>query len=175
MNEPTIKRCPLCREPIQNDARKCPHCHHYLRWSVAHYHPLIAVAPFLLLLAGSIYFLGKVFNRGESFELYKDQVRVEDSRMEFGQNSKGEDTVVVVGTIRNDSSIPWKDLQVEIQYRDSAKKVFDAKTSLGVWNTVPPHGTGAFKLSQVREFPKGDYQLYSANVLWAHDARTWLP
>jgi hypothetical protein len=176
MTDPTTKQCPLCKEPVQNDARKCPHCQHFLnQWTFAAYHPAIALIPFALIIFASVYFLGRVFRHGENFDDYKSQVRVEDSRMEFGQNSKGEETVAVVGTIRNDSPIPWKDVEVEIQYRDSAKKVFDAKTSPGYSTTVPAHSTGAFKISQAREFPKGDYQLYSANVLWARDARTWLP
>jgi hypothetical protein len=92
--------------------------------------------------------------------------------MEFGQTSK-EETVVVVGTIRNDSPVVWRDVQLEIQYFDGAKKLFDAKSNLGLSINIPPHGSCAFKLSQTREFPKESYQSHSARVIWARDGRTW--
>jgi len=124
------------------------------------------------MLAGSIYFLARVVDRGESFAPYGSQVRVLDSQMEFGELAK-EPTVVVVGTIQNDSPVVWKDLQLEVQYRNSAGKVFDTKPSLQYPTIIPPHGSAAFKISQRREFPKEDYQSYAVRVLWARDGHAW--
>jgi hypothetical protein len=92
--------------------------------------------------------------------------------MDFGQTSK-EETVAVVGTIRNDSPIVWKDVQVEVQYLDAAKKVLDVRSGWAATSAIPPHDSAAFKVSQTREFPKEKYSSYTVRVLWARDGRAW--
>ena len=171
MNEAEPKTCPLCCEPVRPMARKCPHCQHYLnKWVLAAYHPLIATSPILVLFAGSIFWLASVLHRGEDFASYRSQIHVTDTQMKFGETSK-EATVAVVGNIQNDSSIPWKDVRLEVQFFDSTNKPMDAKTAYTT--DIPAHDHAAFKFSQRREFPQEEYHSFVVRALIARDARSF--
>lgn len=171
MTESLSKTCPLCCEPVHQGARKCPHCQHYLnKWVLAAYHPLIATSPFLLLFAGSLFWLASVLHRGEDFERYRSQIHATDTQMKFGEASQGS-TIAVVGNIQNDSAIPWKDIRLDVLFFDNANKLMDAKMAYTV--EVPARDHAAFKFSQRREFPKEEYHSFIVRVLTARDARSF--
>lgn len=176
MNESSTRRCPLCCEPVHADAKKCPHCQCFLnKWLFIANHPLLAVLPMFIVLAIGGSLLTKIFDKGESFEPHRAQVHIEKSEMQFGE-LKGSPTVAVVGSIRNEGSITWKTVTLEVQYFNKEHKLIDTKQSKQ-WSdevTLPAGGAAAFKISQPREFDSSEYVSYDIRVVDAHDRRGFL-
>jgi len=176
MNETPTKNCPLCCEPVRSEARKCPHCQHFLnKWVLIAYHPLSSMVPVLLCFVIGGYFFAQIFDKGQSFEPYRSQVHITNSELQFGELRTGP-TVAVVGTIQNGSNITWKTVTLEVQYFDKAHKLIDTKQSKQ-WSDevyLPARGSSAFKISQPREFNSNDYASYEIRVVDARDRRGFL-
>lgn len=173
MNESETKTCPLCCEQVHPKARKCPHCQHFLnKWTLIAYHPLFALLPMILLIFGGGYFLSRIFQPGEDFGAYRSQVHVSHSEMKFGTLSAGP-TVSVVGTITNDSRIAWKEVTIDVQFFDKARKLIDTKQSAYTPFFLPANSSCAFKVSMPREFDIGNYNSYDVRVLSARDSRSF--
>ncbi len=171
MTERSSKICPLCCEPVHPLARKCPHCHHYLnKWTLALYHPLIAISPTLVFLGICALMLGRLADRGADFSSYQSQLRVDHSEIAFGETS-GRPTVAVIGTIRNDSKISWVRITLEVQYFDAAHKLVDTVQNEGYGLVVPAGKEGAFKVSRPREFDMAKYASHEVHILDAREVR----
>ncbi len=180
MNEAATKTCPLCCETINAKARKCPHCQHFQnKWTLLAYHPLVAMAPMLVVIIGFAVFMQRIFDRGEDFDAHGSQIRVLQSAMEFGESlaksagAPATPTVAVVGTIQNDSGIAWKDVIIEVQFFDKDHKLIDTKQDYPYSHTLPKDEQSAFKVSMQREFSPEKYASSEVRVVSARDARGW--
>ena len=176
MSETESKTCPLCCEPVRPGARKCPHCHHFLnKWVLAAYHPLVAISPLLLMFAVGCYLLARALHRGADFESFRSQVRVTRSELEFGElPPPAGQTVAVVGTIQNDSTIGWKDLVIEARFFDASHKLIDTRQKRDYVLSLPARGDCAFKFTQPREFDRGGYVSHEVRVVSARDANGFM-
>jgi hypothetical protein len=125
--------------------------------------------PLFLMLLGAGYFFSRVFNRGEDFNSHRSQVRVEQSEMRIGNLGAGP-TIAVVGTIRNDSPVTWKDVSVEARFFDKSHKLIDTKQSPYGLYDLPANDSCPFKISLPREFPATDYDSCQVRILSAQDA-----
>jgi hypothetical protein len=174
MNEPATKTCPLCREPVHPEARKCPHCQHYLnKWVLANFHPLIIISPVLLVFGAIFIWLMHTLDRGESFEPFRSQLQITHSEMQFGELPTGP-TVAVIGTIHNESNVAWKYINVEVRYFDKSHKLIDTQQRPEYSLSVPPKGDCAFKVSHLREFKLADYASHEVHIVGSHDANGFL-
>jgi hypothetical protein len=156
---------------IPQNARKCPHCHHFQgRWSMLMFHPgfavLIASVPIVVMLI----VVSTVFDTGENFESYKDQIVVTDSRIVFG-DTKSARTVAVIGTIKNTSNIPWKDIYFHVDFFDAAGKRADVGEHEDYEYSLPAGEASSFKVSFRREFSETNYVKLVVRVVGAKDAR----
>src|ERR1035437_6469553 len=98
------KTCKMCCMEIPKDARKCPHCHHFQnRLSMILFHPAFAVLGACIPLAGMLVVFSTIFDQGENYQHYKDQIEITDSEIALGDTKSGA-TVAVIGTIRNKRS-----------------------------------------------------------------------
>ena len=156
---------------IPKQARKCPFCHHFQnRASLVMYHPvfmaLFACVPLLVML---IVFT-RLLDPGENYETYKDQVVITDSQIAFG-DTKSSSTVAVIGTIKNTSLVPWKEIQFHVDFFDAAGKRTDVGEKEDYSFRLSANGTSSFKVSFRREFPETNYVKHTVRVVAAKDAR----
>jgi hypothetical protein len=180
MDEITTKICPLCCERINLKARKCPHCQHFQnKWVLMAYHPAVAIAPMTLVLIVSFFLLIRAISPGEDFESHRAQIHVVQSAMQFGEHpgtqSLSGPIVAVVGTVRNDSGITWKDAIIEVKFFDKDHNLIDAKQQRDYSEVVLPGQTCAFKVSMSRDFSADKYVSYEVNVVSARDGRGIFP
>ena len=150
---------------IPQNARKCPYCQHFQARSALVFHPafgaVLAIVPMLVLY---ILFL-QVFDRSENYEEYKNQIIITDSQTVFGE-SKGGGTVGVIGTMKNSSSIPWKEIRFHVEFFDSGGKRVEQYDF-----HLPPREALSFKVSFAREYPQTNYVKHSVRIATAKDAR----
>src|SRR5438093_2585997 len=119
------KTCKMCCVDIPQQARKCPHCHHFQnRWSMVMFHPAFAVCFACLPIAAMLIAFAIIFDKGENYETYKDQIVISDSEIAFGDTKSGA-TVAVIGTIKNTSRVSWKEMQFHVDFLDAAGKRVD--------------------------------------------------
>lgn len=165
------KTCKMCRMEVPQQARKCPFCHHFQnRMSMVMYHPafmaLFACVPFGAML----FVYARIFDAGEDYQTYKDQVVITESRIAFGETKSGA-TVAVIGTMKNASPVSWKEIQFHVDFLDAAGKRVDVGERENYGFQLPANETSSFKVSFRREFPETNYVRPSVRVLAAKDAR----
>jgi hypothetical protein len=168
---PDKKICPVCCSVIALKARKCPCCQSYqdARSKIAS-HPLlgvmIGVIPMVIVF--SMFF--RMFGRGESFENHRTEITLHDAQIRFGETERGP-TVAVMGVIRNASKVPWKDVNIHVEFQDASGNRVDVADRTDSYFQLPPEGASAFKVSILREFPQSAYVKSAIAVVSAKDAR----
>ena len=172
MDAPLAKKtCKMCYMEIPQQARKCPHCHHFQnRWSMVMFHPGFAVVFGSLPIAVMLIVFVTIFDTGENYETYKDQIVITDSQIVFGDMKSGA-TVAVIGTIKNASQVSWKEIQFDVNFLDAAGKRADVGEREDYGFRVPAGETSSFKVSFRREFPETNYVKAVVRVVGAKDAR----
>lgn len=80
-------------------------------------------------------------------------------------------TVSVVGTIRNDSDIPWQSIYVEVQYFDSDGALIDADGAQQYGLVIAPGEVSAFRVRSGAARSEHEYATHQALVRSANDAR----
>jgi len=165
------KTCKMCCMEIPQQARKCPHCHHFQnRWSMVMFHPAVAVLCFSLPLAAMLISFTMIFDTGENYETYKDQIVIADSQIALG-DTKSSATVAVIGTIKNISRVSWKDIQFHVDFLDGAGKRVDVGEREDYTFRLPAGETSSFKLSFRREFAETNYVKPVVRIVGAKDTR----
>ena len=151
------------------DARKCPYCQHF-QSRFAMLHPLLIgiLACLPLIIIGVVF--GRIFDQGEDYEDYKDQIVITASQPAFGDSKTG-GTVGVVGTIRNNSSVPWKDIRFHVEFFDADGRRRDVAQKEQYAFYLPPRESLSFKVSFTREYPETNYVKHNVRVVAAKDAR----
>jgi hypothetical protein len=109
----------------------------------------------------------------DTFIGYRDQIVVIDSSMHYQpSDEKCGPTISVVGKIKNNSDVPWKDIYLEAQYFDSSGKMIDANGAEQYGLTLPPHEEVAFRLRGAADRAERDYASHRVFVHSARDARS---
>jgi hypothetical protein len=179
MSEPTQnKNCKQCCMEIPAAARKCPYCQCWqqkMSWSLGDPRFGFLVFTIFCLFMITLFFVQmdmvqkSWFGKGEDFHLHANQLSILDSRMEFGQDDKGP-TVAVVGRIRNDSDLAWKEVCFSVAFSDAQGKLTDAGQTREYYSyLLPAHEEIAFKVSIPREFPEESYASHKVEVVGAKD------
>jgi hypothetical protein len=168
---PAKKTCKMCCMEIPQQARKCPHCLYLQnRLSMLMFHPGIMVLLFSLPLVAVMIVFYNLFDKGENYEIYKDQILISDSRVAFGDTKSGA-TVVVIGTIKNTSQVSWKEIQFHVDFFDAAGRLADVGEKDDYSFSLPASETSSFKVSFRREFPETNYVKPVVHIVGAKDVR----
>ena len=163
----------MCYQEIDGRAKKCPFCHHWQhRLMSIGYSPTIAILPIFLVIILIGIMLSRYFNQGEAFELHRSELTIQPTEMKFGETQCGP-TVVILGTITNSGDRGWKDVNVEILFKDKDGKLIDGDQDRLYSMNIPPHGNAVLKTSMKREFPADQYKDYTITILSAKDSRAW--
>lgn len=168
----TSKTCKMCYMEIPQQARKCPHCHHFQnRWTMTMYHPAFAVLFASLPIVAMLIVFSTLFDHGENYETYQNQIIVTDSQIAFGDTKSGA-TVAVIGIIKNISKVSWKEVQFHVDFFDAAGKRADVGDHEDYNYSLPANETSSFKVSFRREFPETNYVKSVVRVAGAKDAKS---
>jgi hypothetical protein len=109
----------------------------------------------------------------ESFGAYGDQLSVVESSVHYAANAdKYGSTVSVIGKIKNDSDVAWKDLYIEAQYFDANGVMVDTQGSEQYGLVVPAHGEVAFRVRGSADRAENEYASHKVYVRSARDARS---
>jgi hypothetical protein len=165
------KTCKMCCMEIPHQARKCPHCQHFqTRVSMVLFHPAFAVCYACLPMAAMLIFFATLFDTGENYETYKDQIHITDSRVALGDTKSGA-TVAVIGSITNASRISWKEVRFHVDFLDAEGKQVDVGQREDYSFRLPAGEASSFKVSFRREFPETNYVRHVVRVVGAKDER----
>jgi hypothetical protein len=108
----------------------------------------------------------------DNFERYRDQISVVASSL---HHAAGDDkcgpTVAVIGKIKNNSEVAWKDVYLEAQYFDAHGAMIDTNGAEQYGLVIPAHEEVAFRIrgSAARAGP--EYTSHKVFVRSARDAR----
>jgi hypothetical protein len=172
-NSDSTGPCPFCREPVKLGARKCPHCHQWQGHRALAHHPAVQVALMMLPVLAFFFFTRQRFATHESFSGYRDQIAVVQSAMHYqSTDDKCGPTISVIGKIKNNSDVPWKDVYLEAQYFDAGGTMIDANGAEQYGLALPPHEEVAFRLRGVADRAERDYATHKVFVRSARDARS---
>lgn len=177
MSTEETKFCKMCYKEISSKAKKCPYCQHWQnKWSMITFHPLFTMIPGMIVFIVIFALLGKMFqttfSEGEPFSQYTALLSIIETQMVFGVNEceHKSATVAILGKIRNESTIAWKDIKLEAIFFDKEGKMIDT-TQRETTSTVPTNGESAFKISFRREFPQENYNSFKIRIISAKDER----
>jgi hypothetical protein len=156
-------------------AKKCPYCHHWQRWFSFANPPIIGLlifVPILGLYAFMMEIAFKPFRQWEQFPKHSNQVRIVESKMDFGEDQCGP-AVIVVGTVENRSPVHWKDVRFQVDFLNPKGEFFDTgQQEIHTWR-LPAGEAIYFKVSFRRQFPEKDYANHKVRVVSAVDSRQW--
>ena len=151
--------CKLCFESIDARASVCRYCGHLQRglipWMSRHH--LVISLCMGLFFAAMISFLGwtswHLFDRGASFESYRGRLTVTSSKMTLVDGSYGP-VVAVVGTVRNDTPLAWKDLQFEVRFMNDSDELIDVGREVAFHDDpgLPAGAEDPFRIVVRRDF-----------------------
>jgi len=157
----------MCRSDIADGAKRCPYCRSVQNWL---FNPFVLATALLLLYLIIILMFGTmfhdIFDEGEPFENYKDALVISESKLEFGERNCGP-TIVVVGTIQNQSDVNWQGISLQVNCYNSENELFDTEQDYAF--LVPAGATIPFKVSFVREFPEAEYVRHEVTAVHAKD------
>jgi len=178
MSTEETKICKMCYMEINPKAKKCPYCQHWQnKWSMITFHPLFVMIPGIIIFTAIFGFMGKMFqttfSEGEPFSQYASAVSIIETKMVFGVSGceHKSPTVAVLGKIRNDSGVSWKDIKLEARFFDKDVKLIDTTQQEKYSFTAPANDESTFKLSFKREFPQENYNSFKIRIISAKDER----
>lgn len=164
----TTKTCGMCFMQIPAQAKKCPHCQHFQnRMSRVIFHPAFAVITMVFMLMIGFQ---QIFDTGKDYQMYAGQVKITESKMAFGEE-KGGNIVAVMGTIMNNSPIPWKDIRFQVEFQDATGRRSDTGQKEDYCYYLPANSSLSFKTSLRRQFPETNYISHTISVVSARDGR----
>ncbi len=171
MDEFDYRQCPECSERIPHTAKRCPFCkslqgkRKWMNNSV-----LLGMMPVLTVMVFSFINHRSLTDKPNYFFVdYVKKVPVTSSEMHF-ETSKNRCQVSILGTIRNDTDIPWQRPAMEVQFYDKTGKLIDVVESFYSSITLMPHQEQAFRISDEASRPVADYATHKVLLRHANDA-----
>ncbi len=170
--ERETKLCRFCYEETDARAKRCPHCRmHQTRWAWS-FHPaaiVLVLALCLVLYAATVLSLMAAFRKGKDFAEYQDQLEI--LRPEMVYEEEGERSVIgVIGQIKNNSDIPWDEIQMEAQFRDQDDQLVDVLSDTLFVGELRPGSVRFFRLWGYAYLPEGRYASYEVRVTGSKEA-----
>jgi predicted nucleic acid-binding Zn ribbon protein len=177
MSEAETKICPLCAETIKAAAKVCPFCGRMLplsnkeKWRKGMEAWLLLLA-FAVIVFGGLFWLQWIFRPGKPFEPYREKLVVVDAQMHFSSTVVG-NCISTIGFIRNDSSLAWRNVQIEVQYFDREGRLTDTMSDSFRGQRLPAGKTHAFRIRSAADKPASAYVSQKVSVRAASDASTF--
>jgi hypothetical protein len=110
------------------------------------------------------------FGSGTAFAGYRALLVPVQTEMAWGESDKGP-VIAVVGSVQNNSRIPWKEIQIEVRFMDQQGRLMDVGTG-SVSAAVEPGSERSFKVEVYPYLPKERYASYKVFIRGATDGRS---
>jgi predicted nucleic acid-binding Zn ribbon protein len=172
MDSPRTKTCKVCSMQIPAAARMCPYCRITQRRRVFLMHPLVGFLFMVGMFGALVFVFHNLLSRGEPFAGHAGELAITESRIVFGEENKYP-CVGVIGTVRNGSAVPWKEIRFHVEFRDAKGSVVDVGQSRPYRDEyeVPAGATLAFEVSFPRKYAQAGYVSHTVRIVAAKDAR----
>jgi predicted nucleic acid-binding Zn ribbon protein len=177
MNPELSRTCPFCAEAIPLAAKVCPRCRQWLKMR-SFRHPItnfvVLILPLVLLCGLMVSLLmnrlDDIINPRPFFGDMPDSLRVIEASMNWVETTNGP-RIYVVGMLTNQSSVAWKDLEIQCRFFDTNGVMVDAEYPSSRL-TILPHGDAAFRGLATPSHAEADYHTLKATVSAARNARS---
>lgn len=165
------KPCTWCAEPIRLTAEVCPHCRRLQRQFLrrAWFIGLVELALLGGLLVWGLLTLREMLQPGRSFAPYQSQIVVVYSEKHWSQRTNS-NFISVIGALRNDSPLAWRDIELEVRFFDASGRLIDT-VSETLDATVAPAALRGFRVRSVADKAESAYARHEVLVRWAKEAR----
>jgi len=172
-NDVKLKTCAMCFQKIDARAIRCPFCRTWqTKIGILIHHPavitILTAIPILFVYISLSYFTSQMFNAGESFDLHRGDLVIENTELTHGENSCGA-TLAILGKIHNQGDISWKDIQLEANFYNKDNKLIDTEQNKKYSFVSLKKSKSPIKFSIKREFPLEYYSSYEIKVISARD------
>lgn len=170
-----MKTCSMCLKEIDKRAKKCPYCQHFqsIIRTLLHnptFSLMACVIVLIMVFASTIWFLDSK-HKGDAESRFTTNTNLEfditESRIEFGKNSCGGQTVTVLGNITNKTDTSWISPQFELVFYDNKENVTDTEQIDKHSFNIPAQETLPFKLSMKKEFDDSKYIGHDVRIIYA--------
>lgn len=151
------KQCPMCKELVHHEAKKCKHCHHLLKTNWAQW---VGVVVFFSIFV-VIIFLDAPPSRTLSSE--KNGLIVENYKV-----SDKKDPVKILGTVKNNGQQNWNHIQVQAKFYDKNNQLVDLKTTKLV-TVLRPGKTADFKIANEFKDEVLNYETVTLDIVYAYN------
>jgi hypothetical protein len=113
-----------------------------------------------------------LFPGGKSFEDYRDKLQVEAPSISFTKADK-RDLVVVVGTIKNQSDVTWRNIYVEARFLNSKGEMVDSQ-SYDLRDVIVRANTdAAYRITAYAVRPASEYNRVALVITSARSKSWW--
>jgi hypothetical protein len=174
----STKACRVCRESIAVDAKRCPRCQAWQSsWSTFWFgnttqsfgQQIIWVV--VMLVAMWVGFRIFLLPSGKDFQAHRGDLVFASQSMTF-LKEKDRDYFAVVGTVRNNSDVIWRDPYVEARFLNSKNELIDTYSSQLRDVIILPRADAAFRLTGYTARPSSEYSKVVLSITSAKE-KSW--
>lgn len=173
MEQETAQLCPMCRDTVHAEARRCSSCGHWLgvRGRLMYVLAILVMVGAGYVVVSIMLDLPSAFQPNASPAEVLEHLTVVESSIRF--TAQGEcDFVSTVGTIRNQSTdIAAEDVYVEVRYFDADGVLIDAEGAKQYGLILLPGTEAAFSVRGRASSERSDYASHQVRVVSAEQAR----
>ena len=172
------KACRVCRESIAADAKRCPRCQAWQSsWATFWFgnttqsfgQQIIWVVVMLVAMWAAFRFF--MFPSGKDFQDHRADLVFASQSMTF-RKEKEREYFAVVGTIRNNSDVTWRDPYIDARFLNSKNEMIDTYSSQLRDVIVRPRTDAAFRLTGYTARPNSEYSRVVLTITSAKE-RSW--
>ncbi len=168
------KPCRHCKEPMQVDARICPHCRSSQAWWGSQRDPRFAIGwlvIFLVIFVPFMYFFPRhVFSDDEP--VAAPVLAVSDVSSRVVATSDGS-RLFILGTVRNSSSTDASRVWFRVRVLDGSGKLMDTMLLQDPGLVVPSGKAVSFRVTDLLSMPSADPGRVEVVVERARPATRW--